>query len=334
MYSGYYPPSTSTSTFGAPPTATSVYYAQQTLSSPTSSSSSTTRMQSSPSSQGGYRKPRQPTTGTGFAEDDLWKYINEDAAMNASTLIPDFGSVNSAHVGYSPAKGSKSTNLGESLSSKYKKAISGSSNSSSPYSSPESSSSSSGSQQTVTFSTCPKCNTVEHHFFQQSRTCGRCGHIRYFSSSKSQSNQEPMSRTYWRPTRYTAAISYAHIIEGREEVDAPVHEALATWASYQRPFIIAMANSVAQLTTDTASCPAFNLELANQAGGGPSLAVVNQGMTTFSALQSDDLLGSFKVLQDEHTSRRARGQRGIVIAVLNCRGASLAFACRLDDGSM
>lgn len=95
-----------------------------------------------------------------------------------------------------------------------------------------------------------------------------------------------------------------------------------------------MANSVSQLTTDATSCPAFNLELANQPGGGPSLTVVNQGMTTFAALQSDDLLGSFKVLQDEHSSRRTRGERGIVIAVLNCRGASLAFACRLDDGSM
>ncbi|KAG8882496.1 hypothetical protein FRB98_003625 [Tulasnella sp. 332] len=332
MYSGYYPPATSSTTFAPPSTVTSAYHTtQQTLYSPTPSSS-TTRMQSSPSSLGGgYRKPRHAASGSGSSEDDLWKYINDDAAMNATTLIPDFSSV-SAGKGYPGS----SSSLGDSLNVKYKKAISGSSFSSSPYSSPASSSKSSVSppQQTVTFSTCPKCNTVEHHFFAQSRTCGRCGHTRYFSSSQTPSQPEPMARTYWRPTRYTASISYAHITEGREDVDAPVHEALATWATYQRTFIIAMANSVSQLTTDATCCPAFNLELANQAGGGPSLTVVNQGMTTFGALQSDDLLGSFKVLQDEHSSRRTRGQRGIVIAVLNCRGASLAFACRLDDGSM
>lgn len=38
-------------------------------------------------------------------------------------------------------------------------------------------------QQTVTFSTCPSCNTVEHHFYQPSRVCGRCGFKRYFVSS-------------------------------------------------------------------------------------------------------------------------------------------------------
>lgn len=180
MYSGYYAPASSSTTFGAPTAATSAYHnTQQTLYSPTLSSSSTTGMHSSPSSlSGGYRKPRHPT-GSGSSEDDLWKYINEDAAMNATTLIPDYGTVGAAK-GYPGS----SSSLGDSLSAKYKKAISGSSLSPSPYSSPASSSKSSASpqQQTVTFSTCPKCNTVEHHFFQQSRTCGRCGHIRYFVS--------------------------------------------------------------------------------------------------------------------------------------------------------
>lgn len=181
MYSGYYPPASSSTTFGAPAAVTSAYHnSQQTLYSPTPSSSSTTGMQSSPSSfSGGYRKPRH-STGSGNSEDDLWKYINDDAAMNATTLIPDFGT-----IGASKGYPGTTQALGDSLSAKYKKAISGSSLAPSPYSSPASSSNASASpqQQTVTFSTCPKCNTVEHHFFQQSRTCGRCGHTRYFVSA-------------------------------------------------------------------------------------------------------------------------------------------------------
>lgn len=46
-----------------------------------------------------------------------------------------------------------------------------------------SSSPSSPANQTVTFSECPKCKTVEHHFISASRTCGRCGHKRYFVSA-------------------------------------------------------------------------------------------------------------------------------------------------------
>jgi hypothetical protein len=48
--------------------------------------------------------------------------------------------------------------------------------------SPSSSKPSSPTQQTVTFSTCPSCDTIEHHFFQESRICGRCGYKRYLVS--------------------------------------------------------------------------------------------------------------------------------------------------------
>lgn len=48
-----------------------------------------------------------------------------------------------------------------------------------------SSSPSSPAAQSVVFSECPQCKTVEHHFVSSSRTCGRCGHKRYFVSASS-----------------------------------------------------------------------------------------------------------------------------------------------------
>jgi len=51
-------------------------------------------------------------------------------------------------------------------------------------------------------------------------------------------------------------------------------------------------------------------------------------------LRADDLLGSFKVLQEEDRMMKSAGGKGIVIAMLMCSGASLALAVRLDEGTM
>lgn len=127
-------------------------------------------------------------------------------------------------------------------------------------------------QQTVTFSTCPSCNTVEHHFYQSSRVCGRCGFKRYFVSSHCCARHDPLasrlcssniilfqakdkslttmsavqtpSRTYWRPTRFASNISYAHVREGLEEVDDSVHQMLANWASYSTSYIVSLIPSL------------------------------------------------------------------------------------------
>ncbi|KAG8904691.1 hypothetical protein FRB99_001332 [Tulasnella sp. 403] len=196
------------------------------------------------------------------------------------------------------------------------------------------------SSQTVTFSTCPKCNTTEHHFFQSSRTCARCGHKRHFArESSSKMSSSTAARTYWRPTRFTSNIVYAHVREGLEAFDEPIHQTLAAWATYQRTYILTVAAQVAQYATDSTIQTCF-LELSNAVGvtpgfsGAPLLSVANQGISTIATLQADDILGTFSVLRDEHQAARSRGGRGIVIVTLVYQGASLALACRLDDGTI
>lgn len=154
MYSGYYGPasvassSSSNSSGSSRVTASSAYIAnQQTLYSPSLNSPPQQQFpmarSSPPSSSTGTRDPRRPSEG---GSDDLWMYVNQEqlSATADTTYLRSAAS---------------------------------------PFGSPSSSASSSSSGQTVTFTSCPKCNTVEHHFIQSSRTCGRCGHTRYFVSS-------------------------------------------------------------------------------------------------------------------------------------------------------
>ncbi|KAG8951972.1 hypothetical protein FRC04_005305 [Tulasnella sp. 424] len=194
-------------------------------------------------------------------------------------------------------------------------------------------------QQTVTFSTCPSCNTVEHHFYQSSRVCGRCGFKRYFAKDKSLTTMSAVqtpSRTYWRPTRFASNISYAHVREGLEEVDDSVHQMLANWASYSTSYIISLAGQAAQYARD-ASMQACFIELGNAPGsqpGAPQLVVTNRGMSAMANLEADDLLGTFTVLREEHSSAKARGGFGIVVVLLTLNGTGLAVACRLDSGTL
>lgn len=112
--------------------------------------------------------------------------------------------------------------------------------------------------QTVTFSTCPKCNTLEHHFIQPSRVCANCGHKRYFVSGcrrthgplDRQANSlfqgtdlsamppVPAGRAYWRPTQYMIGPVYAHVVEGQESKDDPIHQMLAQWAAVQTAYLV------------------------------------------------------------------------------------------------
>ena len=48
----------------------------------------------------------------------------------------------------------------------------------------------------------------------------------------------PAGRTYWRPTRYTSSIVYAHVREGLEDREEAVHQMLATWSSFQQNYIV------------------------------------------------------------------------------------------------
>lgn len=48
------------------------------------------------------------------------------------------------------------------------------------------------------------------------------------------------SRTYWRPTRFTSIV-YAHVREGLEDIDDPIHQVLAQWATYQRNYVVSLA---------------------------------------------------------------------------------------------
>jgi hypothetical protein len=105
---------------------------------------------------------------------------------------------------------------------------------------------------------------------------------------------------------------------------------------------LSYASQVGSMATSP-SMKAFWLECARPSavagfvpapGSSPKLAIVNQGMMSASQLRVDDLLGSFKVLQEEDRLAKGAGGKGIVIAMLMCQGASLALAVRLDEGTI
>ncbi|KAG8925437.1 hypothetical protein FRC03_008828 [Tulasnella sp. 419] len=187
------------------------------------------------------------------------------------------------------------------------------------------------------YSACPKCNHFEmHNYPTASRTCARCGHVRYFGSSGLPVLANP-ARTYWRPTQIGARICYPHIREGFEELDAPIHESLATWATYQKDWILFNAQQMLSTAT-THALQVFSIELtrspAVSVAGSPTLTVVNQVVMPLSGIQGDDLLGSFRVLEQEHAMAKNNGGKGLVVVVLTCQGASLALAARMDIGTI
>lgn len=82
------------------------------------------------------------------------------------------------------------------------------------------------------------------------------------------------------------------------------------------------------------------LELANSPTpvanftGAPILMTAKQGICPLVNLEADDLLGVFTRLREDHEASRRVGGRGIVVVVLVYGGARLAFACRLDAGTI